>query len=167
MGNSVKNHFSVIWETICQHQNVEVVEMQPVLKNHFKNQMTGNYCGCWGKVFHFPHSQRSCPALRSQGFQVHVPQCSHQETWCTRHYTHHMDIGTWYTLYFHFEEQIFTITPTFIHTETGNLNPLIFIVLKNPRVMEPDLRKVLRHSYRIPTVINQSGSVSLTKSQFN
>ena len=31
----------------------------------------------------------------------------------------------------------------FIHTDTGNLDPPIFLVLKNPRVVAPDLRKIL------------------------
>ena len=71
----------------------------------------------------------------------------------TRLHTYHRNVGTWHTLYLHFEEQVFTIIPMFIHTDTGNLNPPIFLVLKNPRVIAPDLRKILCHlvaqQYRI------------------
>lgn len=79
----------------------------------------------------------------------------------TRHHTYHRNAGTWHTSYLHFEEQIFTIIPMFIHTDTGNLNPLIFLVLKNPRVIDPDLRKILCHLFAQQYRINPQCKMEL------
>ena len=49
----------------------------------------------------------------------------------------------------------------FIHTDTGNLNPLIFLVLKNPRVIEPDLRKILCHLFAQQYRINVQCKIKL------